>query len=413
MPWPTRESLTTEDMTLTDDSTNQSTNKPQEEQSKSMLRIIAGQFAEHRMAMTGLILLAVLVLIAAGAPFISSLFDIDPEAQSVFNRYAPPMSKIELSRSQQDQILEAFATEIPGRTEALVEQLKTKGFIQDTGSPPVDAFLDFVDMRDDGLVARLEELNSAESASLVRTMKGFHRFHILGTDELGRDVLARLIYGARVSIGVGVLVALAGAIIGILIGSIAGYYGGWIDGVLMRITDSLLALPILPLMIVFAAVDLNKLPFLGSFISGGNESIMKLVVILVLFSWMEAARLIRGNILSVREREFVLAAVTLGAKSRTIIQSHIVPNVIAPLLVAVTLRVGSSILFEAALSFLGLGIQPPTPSWGNMLFNAQEIIHEAPQLAVMPGLLIFITVICFNFVGDGLQDAIDPKSIRR
>ena len=181
----------------------------------------------------------------------------------------------------------------------------------------------------------------------------------------------------------------------------------------MRITDSLLALPILPLMIVFAAVDLNKLPALSWFITGSNESIMKLVVVLTLFSWMEAARLIRGNILSVREREFVLAAITLGARSGAIIRTHIVPNVIAPLLVAVTLRVGGAILFEAALSFLGLGIQPPTPSWGNMLFNAHEIIHESPQLAIMPGLLIFITVICFNFVGDGLQDAIDPKAIRR
>jgi peptide/nickel transport system permease protein len=181
----------------------------------------------------------------------------------------------------------------------------------------------------------------------------------------------------------------------------------------MRITDSLLSLPQMPVLILFAAVDLTKLPFLGWLISQQNESVAKLVVVLCLFSWMTVARLVRGSVLSLREREYILASQTLGATDRTLILTHMLPNVMAPLLVTVTVNVGQSILFEAALSFLGLGVQPPTPSWGNMLSNAQELVSAAPLLVVIPGLLILLTVISFNFVGDGLQEAINPKSVKR
>ena len=166
-------------------------------------------------------------------------------------------------------------------------------------------------------------------------------------------------------------------------------------------------------MIVIAAIDMQKLPALKALVSTQNESIFKMVLILCLFSWMTVARLVRGSILSLREREFILASKTLGATDFTIIFRHMFPNVIAPMLVSITLGVGESILFEAALSFLGLGIQPPTPSWGNMLFNAQELIYQAPFLAILPGVMILLTVISFNYLGDGLQDAVDPKAIRR
>jgi len=181
----------------------------------------------------------------------------------------------------------------------------------------------------------------------------------------------------------------------------------------MRVTDALLSLPLVPVLIVVAAVDLQKLPALKSLMDPENESIVKMFLILCLFSWMTVARLVRGSILSLREREFVLAARTLGARDRTIIFRHMFPNVIAPMLVAITLGVGQSILFEAALSFLGLGIMPPTPSWGNMLNNAQEVIYKNVWLTILPGIMILLTTISFNFVGDGLQDAVDPKSIRR
>jgi peptide/nickel transport system permease protein len=245
------------------------------------------------------------------------------------------------------------------------------------------------------------------------TTNGVEKTHILGTDELGRDVLVRLIYGTRVSLGVGILVALASSLVGLIIGCLAGFYGGFLDNFLMRITDSLLSLPLLPVLIVMAAIDFTKIPIFKHIITQQNQAVLKLVVILCAFSWMWVARLVRGSILSLKEREFIMAARTLGASDFTIMARHIIPNVIAPLLVSVTLGVGDSILFEAALSFLGLGIQPPTPSWGNMLFNAQEMIHEAPGLAILPGLLILATTISINYIGDGLQDAIDPKTIRR
>ena len=383
------------------------------QQALTMGQIIRAQFMQHRMALAGFWLLVILILAALMAPLIGALSGNNAESQSVFNRYLPPLSAVVMPRGQQDQALETFITASDLRARALLKQLVAAQLLRATEQLPADDILDFLEQRDSATLQQLQALASSESRLLLGVFASFDKYHLLGTDELGRDVLMRLIYGARVSMGVGLLVALASALVGVLVGSLAGFYGGWIDAVLMRMTDSMLSLPILPLMIVFAAVELDKVPLLGALFGGGNDSIAKLVIVLVMFSWMQAARLVRGSILSIREREFVLAARALGARDSTIILSHIIPNVAAPLLVAVTLGVGNSILWEAALSFLGLGINPPTPSWGNMLNNAQEIIHEAPQLAVMPGLLIFVTVICFNFVGDGLQDAIDPKSIRR
>jgi peptide/nickel transport system permease protein len=235
----------------------------------------------------------------------------------------------------------------------------------------------------------------------------------LGTDEAGRDVLMRLIYGARVSLGVAFISAISSALIGLIVGSLSAYHGGIVDTLLMRITDSLLALPLLPILIILAAVDFGKIPGIGALLTGENSSIIKMLVIFVAFSWMVQARLVRGAILSIKERDFVLAAKTTGMSSLAIIAREIVPNAVSPVIVAVTLNVGQAILLEAALSFLGLGIQPPTPSWGNMLTNARELIYTAPMLAILPGLMILVIVMAFNFLGDGLQDALDPKAIRR
>lgn len=236
--------------------------------------------------------------------------------------------------------------------------------------------------------------------------------HWLGTDEAGRDVFIRLVYGTRISLLVAFLVTFSSTIVGVTIGAIAGYFGGVVDSILMRVTDSLLALPTTPLLIIIASVDHNKIPFF-QMLSPQAVSVVKMVMVLMIFSWMVQARLVRGEVLAIKEQEFILAAKTSGMRSFAIILKEVLPNVMSPVIVSVTLSVGSSILFEAALSFLGLGIQPPTPSWGNMLNNAQEIIYSAPLLAVIPGLLILAIVISFNFLGDGLQDALDPKAIRR
>jgi peptide/nickel transport system permease protein len=233
--------------------------------------------------------------------------------------------------------------------------------------------------------------------------------HPLGTDELGRDLLLRLLEGGRVSLFVGLFGALAAAVIGTTIGLVAGWRGGRSDALLMRVTDAVIALPVLPLLIVFAAVDLSKLGLPTS----ENASLWRIVAITALFGWTTVARLVRGATLAVRAQDFVRAAAALGADGRRIVLVHILPNVASPVVVATTLSVGNIVLLESVLSFLGLGIQPPIPSWGNMLTNAQEMVASAPALAVWPGLLIFVTVIAFNVVGDGLQDALDPRAVRR
>ena len=236
--------------------------------------------------------------------------------------------------------------------------------------------------------------------------------HPLGTDELGRDVLLRLLAGGRVSLVIGIAAAVAAAAVGTSIGLAAGYLGGWTDRVLMRGTDAMIALPLLPLLIVLAALDLNKLGLPASLIQSDEISVVRIVTLAVLVGWTTAARLVRGAALVTRNRDFVRAARSLGAGVPHILWLHILPNVLGPLIVATTLSVGDVILLESVLSFLGLGVQPPLSSWGSMLSNAQELITAAPLLAVYPGLMIFLTVVACNLLGDALQRRLGPATAR-
>ncbi len=381
------------------------------EKAQTLWQIVYHQFKEHKAAVVGAYTILFFVIVALSAPLIEMALGLDASSQNVFNRYKPPMSRIQASSDTKESAIQKFINLNGSDAQEIQKQFLDKKLISPVR--PEDTLYEWVQLEKSKALDALNNIDSSKKSELQHMIKSFETFHILGTDELGRDVLMRLIYGTRVSMGVGILVAIVSAFLGLIIGSVAGFYGGLIDTILMRVTDALLSLPLMPVLIVVAAIDLQKIPFMQALISTGNESILKLVFIFCLFSWMTVARLVRGSILSLREREFVLAARTLGAKDRTIIFRHMFPNVIAPLLVSVTLGVGESILFEAALSFLGLGIQPPTPSWGNMLFNAQELIYQAPYLAILPGLLIFFVTISFNYLGDGLQDAIDPKAIRR
>jgi peptide/nickel transport system permease protein len=236
--------------------------------------------------------------------------------------------------------------------------------------------------------------------------------HPLGTDELGRDLLVRLAYGGRISLALGIVAALAATVLGIAIGLPAGYYGGRFDALLMRLTDGVIALPLLPLLIVLAAIDLGKLGLPPDWAYSPVASFWRVAIIVALVGWTTVARLVRGATLSIREHDYVRAARSIGARPARIMLVHILPNLATPLLVALTLAVGNVILFESVLSFLGLGIQPPWPSWGNMLTNAQELIWSAPMLAIWPGLCIFVTVIAFNLLGDGLDALLDPRGRR-
>lgn len=233
--------------------------------------------------------------------------------------------------------------------------------------------------------------------------------HWLGTDELGRDVLARLLGGARVSLAVAGATALLAALIGTGLGLLAGYYGGRWDATLMRITDGVMSLPLLPLLIVLAAIDPAKLGLSPDTLGSEVFAIGRIVLIIGAVGWTTVARLVRAQTLSVKARDYVRAATAIGAGPGRIMRRHILPNIASPIVVATTLSVGNIILIESALSFLGLGIRPPLASWGNMLTGAMNVVWSAPEQALWPGLAIFVTVLSFNLVGDGLQRALDPR----
>ncbi|TMQ24703.1 MAG: ABC transporter permease [Candidatus Rokuibacteriota bacterium] len=218
---------------------------------------------------------------------------------------------------------------------------------------------------------------------------------VLGADELGRDVLSRLLHAGRVSLAVGLITAVIAVLVGSVLGAVAGFYGGAADTLIMRVVDVLLSMPTIFLLLALSA-------FL-------KPTMLTITLIIGLNSWMSVARMVRGQVLSLKEQEFVLAARAAGAGARRLILRQLMPNAVAPVLVAATLTVATAILLESSLSYLGHGIQPPTASWGNMLNNAQTYVLYAPWVAVYPGAMISLTVLSFNFAGDGLRDALDPR----
>ena len=236
--------------------------------------------------------------------------------------------------------------------------------------------------------------------------------HIFGTDVIGRDIFARTIYGGQISMLIGISAALVEVILGALVGSLAAYYGGWVDSALMRFTEAMLNIPSLFLLIIgahFFSGDLPTFNFFGRQLTG---SVIIIILIIGATSWMYLARIVRANVLSLRERDYVSASRALGASDSRIIFLHLLPNTIAPLIVSATLGVANAILSEAYVSFLGLGVQGATATWGNMLDGAYQYLNTAPWLWFFPGTLILLTVLGINFVGDGLRDALDPYSTK-
>jgi peptide/nickel transport system permease protein len=230
--------------------------------------------------------------------------------------------------------------------------------------------------------------------------------HPMGTDAQGRDLMTRVLYGGRISLLVGFSVMAITLLIGVPVGALAGYFGGWVDNILMRITDAALSLPSLLVLILLSAI-LREVdaPFLK-----GNP-VLTIAAVIGLLAWMFTARLVRASYLAIREMDYVTAVHALGASNFRIIALHIFPNAIGPVIVESTLEVAYAILEESGLSFLGFGIQPPTPSWGNLLSNAQAYLVNYPWLAIFPGVMIFLSVISINYIGDGLRDAFDPYKV--
>ena len=221
------------------------------------------------------------------------------------------------------------------------------------------------------------------------------RTFIFGTDQYGRDILSRVIYGSKISLSIGFLVVLISVSLGTIIGVSSGYFGGWIDAVMMRIVDVLIAFPALFLILIIIATF-------------GN-SIYLIVITLSFTGWMGVARIVRSQVLSLKEQEFILAAKSLGLSNLRIIFRHLAPNTLTPVIIAATLRIGSIILTEAGLSFLGLGVQPPTPSWGNIINEGRDSLLNYWWISTFPGIAILTTVVCFNLIGDGVRDALDPR----
>lgn len=242
---------------------------------------------------------------------------------------------------------------------------------------------------------RLAPVDPLKQDLLVR-LKPPSSNHWFGTDELGRDVFSRMLVGLRVSLAIGFISAFISISIGTLVGLIAGYWRGWIDAALMRLVDIVLCFPTLFLILMILAV-LDK------------PSIYMVMAVIGLTSWAGLARMVRGEVLSMRERDFIQVARGLGLSTPRILLLHLLPNVISPVLVAATLTVGSAILTESGLSFLGLGVQPPLPSWGNILTSGKDFIHVAWWLSLFPGLAILVTVLAFNLLGEGLRDVLDPR----
>lgn len=230
--------------------------------------------------------------------------------------------------------------------------------------------------------------------------------HPFGTDSLGRDMLTRVLYGGRISLFVGLMVVVITLVIGVPVGAIAGYFGGWIDNFLMRVIDAMLALPSLLILILLGAILREiEVPFIE------KNNVLSIAMVIGLLSWMTVARLVRAIFLTLRELEYIQAARALGASNIRIMLSEILPNGLGPIIVESTLEIGWAIMEESGLSFLGFGIRPPTPSWGNLLSNAQEHLTQHPWLAIFPGVMIFLTIISVNYIGDGMRDALDPYKV--
>jgi len=370
-----------------------------EEKGSSLGKISLRAFMRHSIAHYASAVIFILYSAAFLAPFVAPFAPYDQQ-DFLVTAYQPPLARLDALILKQPKALLIPIQQGSGTTIRLANTLISDFQILKTRNEP-HAIRFVNEYRFEGSTViyrqgmRTKTMTIAELAGNGKKNIAVTRTFILGTDQYGRDILSRVIYGSRISLSIGFLVVLISVTLGTVIGVTSGYFGGWVDAVMMRVVDVLVAFPALFLILIIIATF-------------GN-SIYLIVITLSFTGWMGVARIVRSQVLSLKEQEFILAAKSLGLSNLRIISRHLAPNTLTPVIIAATLRIGSIILTEAGLSFLGLGVQPPTPSWGNIINEGRDSLLNYWWISTFPGIAILTTVVCFNLIGDGVRDALDPR----
>ena len=365
----------------------------------SLGKISLRAFMRHTIALYASAIIFVLYSAAFLAPFIAPFSPYDQQ-DFLVTAYQPPLSQLEALVLRQPKNLIIPLQSGSGTTINLANSLISDfQLLKTRNEPNAIRFVNEYRIEGNRVIyrqgMRTKTITLGELAGSGKDNIAVTRTFILGTDQYGRDILSRVIYGSKISLSIGFLVVLISVTLGTVIGVTSGYFGGWIDALMMRIVDILIAFPALFLILIIIATF-------------GN-SIYLIVITLSFTGWMGVARIVRSQVLSLKEQEFILAAKSLGLSSMRIIFRHLAPNTLTPVIIAATLRIGSIILTEAGLSFLGLGVQPPTPSWGNIINEGRDSLLNYWWISTFPGIAILTTVVCFNLIGDGVRDALDPR----
>jgi len=383
--------------------------KEAEKTELTLSKISFRAFMRQTIALYAAAVIFILYSLAFLAPFIAPFSPYDQQ-DFLVTAYQPPLARLNALILKQPKSLLIPLQKGSGTTVKLTNNLISDfQSLKTRNEPNTIRFINEYRIEGDkviyrqGIRSKTIAINELADNGNINTMasKGMQpdfviaRTFIFGTDQYGRDILSRVIYGSKISLSIGFLVVLISVTLGTVIGVSSGYFGGWIDAVMMRIVDVLIAFPALFLILIIIATF-------------GN-SIYLIVITLSFTGWMGVARIVRSQVLSLKEQEFILAAKSLGLSSMRIIFRHLAPNTLTPVIIAATLRIGSIILTEAGLSFLGLGVQPPTPSWGNIINEGRDNLLNYWWISTFPGIAILTTVVCFNLIGDGVRDALDPR----